>query len=57
MTDSTIVVAGAAGNLGGRIANALLDRGASVRALVRRSTAPDKIERLRRLGVAVATVE
>ncbi|MBZ5672294.1 MAG: NmrA family NAD(P)-binding protein, partial [Acidobacteriia bacterium] len=38
MNDSTIVVAGATGNLGGRIARALLERGASVRALVRHGT-------------------
>jgi nucleoside-diphosphate-sugar epimerase len=57
MNDSTIVVAGASGNLGGRIARALLERGASVRALVRHSTARDKIERLQELGVATATVD
>ena len=57
MNDSTIVVAGAAGNLGGRIVRALLERGARVRALVRTSTAQDKIERLQHLGVTVATVD
>jgi nucleoside-diphosphate-sugar epimerase len=57
MTDSTIVVAGATGNLGGRIVKALLERGASVRALVRQTTARDKIERLQALGAAIATVD
>jgi nucleoside-diphosphate-sugar epimerase len=55
--DSTIVMAGATGNLGGRIARALRERGASVRALVRRGTARDRLERLQELGVAVATVD
>ena len=57
MSDSTIVVAGASGDLGGRITRALLERGAEVRALVRHSTAPDKVERLRELGAIVARVD
>jgi len=57
MNGSTIVVAGATGNLGGRIARALLARGASVRALIRHSTAPDKLDRLQRLGVTIANVD
>jgi nucleoside-diphosphate-sugar epimerase len=57
MSAPTIVVAGGAGNLGGRIAKALLERGAGVRALVRHSTARDKIDRLQELGVAVARVD
>jgi nucleoside-diphosphate-sugar epimerase len=57
MQSATIVVAGATGNLGGRIARALLDRGASVRALVRHETAPDKLERLQKLGVTIASVD
>ena len=57
MSDSSILVAGAAGNLGGRIARALLERGARVRALVRHGTARDKVERLQELGVAIATVD
>jgi nucleoside-diphosphate-sugar epimerase len=57
MNDSTIVVAGATGNLGGRIARALLERGASVRALVRHGTARDKLERLQELGVTIASVD
>ena len=57
MSDSTIVVAGATGNLGGRILRALLDRGARVRALVRYATPREKIERLQELGVAIASVD
>ena len=57
MSDSTIVVAGATGNLGGRIAKALLERGAGVRALVRLSTAQDKLARLLELGVTIARVD
>jgi nucleoside-diphosphate-sugar epimerase len=57
MNDSTIVVAGATGNLGGRIARALLERGASVRALVRHGAAQDKLERLQKLGVTIASVD
>ncbi|MGD0992886.1 MAG: NmrA family NAD(P)-binding protein [Gemmatimonadales bacterium] len=54
---TSIVVAGATGNLGGRIAKALVARGASVRAIVRHTTAPDKLERLQKLGVSIATVD
>jgi nucleoside-diphosphate-sugar epimerase len=57
MSDPTIVVAGATGNLGGRIARALLERGVSVRALVRNSTPRDKVERLRETGVTIASVD
>ena len=45
MKDATILVAGATGNLGVRIAAALRERGANVRALVRHGTARDKLER------------
>jgi nucleoside-diphosphate-sugar epimerase len=57
MHDSTIVVAGATGNLGRRIVRALIERGASVRALVRRGTARAKLERLQQLGVTIANVD
>jgi nucleoside-diphosphate-sugar epimerase len=57
MDAPTIVVAGAAGNLGGRITSALLERGASVTALVRHGTARDKIARLKELGAAIASVD
>jgi nucleoside-diphosphate-sugar epimerase len=57
MHDSIVVVAGATGNLGGRITRALLERGASVKALVRDGTAQDRLERLRQLGVTIASVD
>jgi nucleoside-diphosphate-sugar epimerase len=57
MNDPTIVVAGATGNLGGRIVKALLERGASVRALVRQGTARDKLERLQEAGVTIASMD
>jgi nucleoside-diphosphate-sugar epimerase len=57
MNAPTIVVAGATGNLGGRIAGALLERGASVRALVRHGAAPDRLGRLQELGATIASVD
>src|ERR1019366_7224739 len=57
MNDGTIVVAGATGNLGGRIVRALVERGASVKALVRQGTTPDRLERLQQLGVTIASVD
>ena len=57
MNPSLVVVAGATGNLGGRIARALREREATVTALVRHGAAPDKLERLQRLGVAIASVD
>ncbi len=57
MNDSTIIVAGATGNLGGRIVRALLERGACLRALVRHGTARDKLERLQKPGVTIASVD
>jgi nucleoside-diphosphate-sugar epimerase len=57
VNEPTVVVAGATGNLGGRIARALLERGASVRALVRHGTAPEKLKRLRQLGATIASVD
>ena len=42
-----IVIAGATGNLGGKIAAALLAKGAEVRAIVRLETEQKKNKRLR----------
>jgi nucleoside-diphosphate-sugar epimerase len=53
----TIILAGATGDLGGRIADSLLERGATVRALVRRSSPPERVERLRARGAQVAEVD
>ena len=57
MSGSTIVVAGATGNLGSRIARTLVERGATVRALVRHGTARDRIERLQEFGAEIASVD
>ncbi len=57
MEDAITVLAGATGNLGGRIARAILKRGAKVRALVRRNSDPNKVEDLRQRGVAIAEVD
>lgn len=48
-----ILVAGATGNLGNRISKELIKRGAEVRAIVRTSTDPEKIEALKKMGVKV----
>jgi nucleoside-diphosphate-sugar epimerase len=52
-----IVVAGATGNLGLRIANALLERGAEVRVIVRATSDVAKIKKLERLGVKVFIIQ
>lgn len=57
MDDGVIVLAGATGNLGRRIAKALVDRDANVRAIVRQGSATDKVEQLRKLGVVIAEVD
>ncbi|MDB5252603.1 MAG: NmrA family protein [Flaviaesturariibacter sp.] len=56
MSRDLIVVAGATGNLGGRIAKALRERGAGVRVPVRAETDAGKIEMLHSLGVEVVPV-
>ena len=55
--NTPILVAGATGELGSRIVAALLQRGASVRALVRVATDTDKIDALTRSGVDVRRVD
>jgi nucleoside-diphosphate-sugar epimerase len=57
MSVPVIAVAGATGNLGGRIVRALAERGAETRALVRPGAAADKLEKLRQLGAAVVEVD
>ncbi len=54
---TTIVLAGATGNLGERIAKGLVERGAAVRALVRAGAAADKTRRLEEIGVELAAVD
>jgi nucleoside-diphosphate-sugar epimerase len=51
-----ILVAGATGNLGARIINALLDRGAEVRAVVRSGCDIEKLNKLEKLEVKIFTV-
>ena len=48
-----ILVAGATGMLGGLVCKRLRDRGEDVRALVRPSAGPEKVDRLRELGVEI----
>jgi uncharacterized protein YbjT (DUF2867 family) len=57
MNRSRIVLAGATGHLGGRIARELVNRGAAVIALVRRGSAAAQVEKLRQAGVAVSEVD
>ncbi len=57
MNRAAIVVAGATGDLGGRVVKALIERGANVTALVRPAAARDKLERLQGLGATIARVD
>ena len=57
MDNANIVLAGATGNLGGRITKAIVKRGANVRALVRHNSDPDKVEDLRKCGAEIAEVD
>lgn len=52
-----VVVAGATGNLGGRIAAALIKRGAIVRALVRLGTEVERLAPLEQMGIDVEKVD
>jgi uncharacterized protein YbjT (DUF2867 family) len=52
-----IVIAGATGNLGGKIAAALLAKGAEVRAIVRLETEQKKIKDLEEKGVQVFQID
>lgn len=54
---NAIVVVGATGNLGGRIVDALLKKGAEVRAVVRPSSDRAKIDELKEKGVTVIESE
>jgi putative NADH-flavin reductase len=57
MGNEIIILAGATGNLGGRIARAILQRGANVRAIVRHNSDPGKVEELRKWGMSIAKVD
>jgi hypothetical protein len=52
-----IVIAGATGNLGNRICRELITRGATVKAIVRPATDPEKIETLTKMGVEVMEID
>ncbi|MHA6246903.1 NmrA family NAD(P)-binding protein [Pontibacter sp. CAU 1760] len=54
---STIVLAGATGDLGGRIARSLLNKGAEVRALVRSDSDRSQVDALRRAGAIVCEID
>lgn len=56
-TSSQVVVAGATGDLGYRIAVALKDQGAAVVALVRRGAGKSRVASLEGRGVQVRHVE
>ncbi|GAA4430378.1 hypothetical protein GCM10023188_16930 [Pontibacter saemangeumensis] len=53
LNGQTVILAGATGNLGGRIARSLLGRGASVRAIVRPGSARDEVAALQAHGAAI----
>jgi uncharacterized protein YbjT (DUF2867 family) len=57
MEQQRIVVAGATGNLGGRIARELRQRGASVRAIVRPGTSSERLARLREQQVEIVEAD
>ena len=57
MAQPTIVLAGAAGDLGARIAKALIARGAAVRALVRNGVSTGDRDRLIGMGLIVAPAD
>jgi uncharacterized protein YbjT (DUF2867 family) len=52
-----VVISGATGNLGERIVKALLEKGASVYAIVRASTNAEKVKKLEELGVKVFRID
>lgn len=57
MDQQRTVLAGATGNLGGRIAGALRQRGASVRAIVRPGTSEEKLAKLREQQVEIVKAD
>jgi uncharacterized protein YbjT (DUF2867 family) len=55
--NKTIVVLGATGNLGGKIASALVAKGAEVRAIVRLASKKNKLAELEEKGIKVIQVD
>ncbi|WP_458118841.1 NmrA family NAD(P)-binding protein [Paenibacillus sp. Z6-24] len=56
-TRTTILLAGATGDIGERIARALVQQGAHVHAVVRPNTSADKLEHLHQLGIDTLPVD
>ncbi|MEO5599303.1 MAG: NmrA family NAD(P)-binding protein, partial [Cyclobacteriaceae bacterium] len=52
-----ILVAGGTGNLGGRVIQSLLDKGAEVCIVVRQESDRDTLNKLKKLGVKVFLVK
>ena len=52
-----ILVAGSTGVLGSEIVRRLIARGENVRAMVRTTSAPEKVERLKRMGAEIVTAD
>lgn len=52
-----VILAGATGSLGRCIAAELIQKGAGVRALVRKESAPEKVKQLREAGASIAEVD
>ena len=57
MDQQLVVLAGATGNLGGRIASALRQKGAPVRAIVRPGTSDNRLALLRKQGVEIVEAD
>ncbi len=57
MSNQIIVVAGATGNLGGRIVAELLEKGAEVRVLSRESSDGEKLKQLEKLGATIHKID
>lgn len=57
MDQQLIVIAGATGNLGGRIARELRHRGAAVRVIVRPGTSPERLAKLREQQIQIVEVD
>ena len=57
MAQPIVALAGATGDLGTRIAKALIARGATVRALVRKDVSDKDSEQLKALGVTLAKAD
>ena len=55
--NNIIMVAGATGNLGGKIIDALLGKGAEIRAIVRAETSVEKVQILAQKGVKVSQID